>query len=126
MIRTAREQDYRVRAINWTLGAILLAFAALQLNDPDALYWAALYAIGGAWCLAAAWRPRRVAERPWPALLAITLALVLGALVWLWPVADGWWRMSVWWEDETAREGLGLIILGLSLLAAWSTVRRSR
>ena len=45
------------------------------------------------------------------------------ATVWYWPAEEGFWRQEVWWESETAREGMGIMIVtGALLVVALTTV----
>ena len=37
-------RDSHVKALNLVVAAVFLAFAAIQLNDPDPLYWIGVYA----------------------------------------------------------------------------------
>ena len=36
-----------------------------------------------------------------------------------WPAVPNWWRKDVWWHEETAREGMGLMIAFAVSLVAW-------
>ena len=43
-----------MRYLHILLGLVMVAFAAVQYNDPDALLWIVFYRIPGAWAFAAA------------------------------------------------------------------------
>jgi hypothetical protein len=92
------------------LGLLMAAFAAVQYNDPDALLWVVIYVIPAAWAFAAAFRPARVASRAGERLLWITVAAGVGATVFYWPTVPNFWLKEVWWVEETAREGMGVMI----------------
>ena len=46
--------------VNILLGLVMVAFAAVQYNDPDALLWIVIYLVPAAWAFAAAFRLERV------------------------------------------------------------------
>lgn len=31
-------------------------------------------------------------------------------MIFYWPDVDNWWLKEVWWVEETAREGMGMMI----------------
>lgn len=113
-----------MRILNGVLGLILLGFAVVQYNDPDSAFWIAAYGLGAGWTLLAALFPRALALRPAVILLAFSIAIALVAVLHFWPDAPGWWRIQVWWETETAREGMGMMLVALSLLAPLATAMR--
>ena len=90
--------------------ALMLLFAALQYNDPDGLAWAALYAVPVAALLAALLHPALLATPLGRAALGVALAgLGIGTAL-CWPEQAGFWRRDVWWQEETAREGMGMAV----------------
>jgi hypothetical protein len=119
-----------VRYANILLGVLMMLFAAVQYNDPDALLWIVIYLIPAAWAFTAAFRLPRVTSKAGTALLWATLAIALGALVYYWPQTPAFWRKDVWWNDEEAREGMGVMIafavlLFVLLTAFTARIRRS-
>jgi len=59
------------------------------------------------------------------ALLGAVLLCLFVATVMHWPEQEAFWTREVWWEEETAREGMGLLIaLLVSAVAIPSTLRR--
>jgi hypothetical protein len=105
-----------MRILYIALCLIFVAFTAVQYNDPDFYFWMPVYLTPAAWAGVAAWRPAGVkggAARP--ALWACLLAAVAGT-AWFWPTDDGFWRQDVWWDSETAREGMGMMIVTVGLL----------
>ena len=110
------------------LGMAMLAFALLQINDPDPLIWATYYAAIACACTIAAYRP--LPRVVFLALAAVTAAGVVvtlpGFIDWLLnrPTSDLWAPMSASrMYIEHSRELLGLLIAGGFLVAA---DRRSR
>lgn len=96
---------------------LMIAFAAVQYNDPDALVWATIYLIPAAWALLAAFRPRLLQAPAGKSLLwASTLAGLVGVIIY-WPAMPGFWHKEVWRAEETAREGMGMMIAFAVLLA---------
>ena len=116
-----------MRILNGVLSIIMILFAAVQYNDPDGIFWAAIYGIGAAWCAAAALRPGLLAAAgPARALYWLSLAAAVIGVAWFWPHTPGWWRQDVWWRTETAREGMGVMILFAAIAIAGLTARRRR
>lgn len=105
--------------MRWLLAAILIVFAALQYNDPDAILWIAIYLIAAAWCVIAALRPGLLSTPP---LLWLALASgALYALGFVWLVrdynAEFLSRTMMAPGVETTREAFGLLIC--ALVTAW-------
>jgi hypothetical protein len=115
-----------MRTVNILLGVIMVAFAAVQYNDPDAPLWIVMYLVPAAWAFMAALRLPSTASRDGAVLLWISLAAYLFAVVYFWPQAPGFWRKDVWWQDEQAREGMGLMIALAVLLFVLATALRAR
>ena len=115
-----------MRIANAIFGAVLILFAVVQYNDPDALLWGAIYGLAAFWSGVAALRPGLFASRPLGALLGACLAAGFAGLAWYWPDTPNWWVKEVWWETETAREGMGMMIVvaALCLAAAGAFLRR--
>jgi hypothetical protein len=99
-----------MRYVHILLGLTMAAFAAVQYNDPDALLWIVIYLVPGAWAFAAAFRPAQVRSLAGERLLWATLAIGAGATVFYWPAVPNFWVKDVWWVEETAREGMGVMI----------------
>lgn len=97
------------------LGLLMVAFAAVQYNDPDALLWIVIYLVPAAWAFAAAFRPAFVRSLAGERLLWATLAAGIGTMVFYWPAVPDFWRKDVWWVEETAREGMGVMV-GVAVL----------
>lgn len=102
---------------------LMFLFAAVQYNDPDAVFWGVIYGIAAIWCGLAAARPALLAGVGRTVLLACLAGAVCG-VVWFWPKTPGFWRQDVWWETETAREGMGMMITLLALVVAWFASQR--
>jgi hypothetical protein len=111
------------------LGLLMVAFAGVQYNDPDALLWIVLYLVPAAWAFAAAFRPAALRSLAAERLLWTTIAIGMGTLVFYWPSVPGFWRKEVWWVEETAREGMGVmigfVVLGIVLATVMARSRRS-
>ena len=115
-----------MRIVNGVLAALLVLFAVVQWNDPDGLFWIVVYGIGAIWCGLAAFRPAQFASSAVFGLFALTCVAALAGLVYFWPSTPDWWKQDVWWETETAREGMGMMILVVALFFAALVVRRAR
>ena len=115
-----------MRVVSAVFCVLMIVFAAVQYNDPDALYWGLIYGLAAIWCALAAYRPEVFSSPVWRGLLLVTMILSVGGVYWYWPQTPGWWRQEVWWNTETAREGMGVMIALLALIAAWFTPRKGR
>lgn len=105
---------------------LMLLFTVVQYNDPDALHWVAIYGVAAVLCGLAAWRPVIVGAGPGGWLLLLAIALAVYGVWFYWPDTPGFWHQEVWWNTETAREGMGVMIVLLALLVALAAARRSR
>ncbi|MEO8718924.1 MAG: transmembrane 220 family protein [Burkholderiales bacterium] len=99
-----------MRYVHILLGLLMVTFAAVQYNDPDAPLWIVIYFIPAAWAFAAAFRPAFVRSATGERLLWATVAVGAGTLVYYWPAMPGFWHQDVWRVEETAREGMGVMI----------------
>lgn len=106
------------------LGVLMVAFAAVQYNDPDALLWIVIYLTPAAWAFAAAFRPAALRSLTAERLLWASLAVGAGTMVFYWPGVPYFWRKDVWMVEETAREGMGVMIGQLVLLAVLAATWR--
>ena len=104
-----------MRYVNLLLGLLMVAFAALQYNDPDALLWIVIYLVPAAWAFAAAFRLAQVRSKAGIRLLWLSVLIGVGTTAYYWPAMPGFWRQEVWWVEETAREGMGVMI-GMAVL----------
>jgi hypothetical protein len=112
-----------MRIVTAVFCVLMLLFAAVQYNDPDALYWGAIYGVAAIWCGLAAFRPAVVSGAGRMALVAC-LAIAAFGVFWYWPKTPGFWHQEVWWVTETAREGMGMMIAFAALLIAWLALRK--
>ena len=110
-----------MRYVNMLLGLVMLGFAAVQYNDPDALLWIVIYLVPAAWAFAAAFRLQRVRSQTGERLLWASLVIGAATTVYYWPTMPGFWRKDVWWVEETAREGMGVMIAMAILLVVLAT-----
>ncbi len=115
-----------MRIVSGICAILLIVFAGVQHNDPDVLFWGPVYAGGAVLCALAALRPQIYARAPAGLVYAAALLASLAGTVWFWPSTAQWWMQEVWWEDETAREGMGMMVLVTALLLALPVVWRQR
>ncbi len=115
-----------MRIVNGVLCLFLILFTAVQYNDPDFLLWTLIYGIGAVFTGLAAYRPGLFASRRLAQVFALFLAASFGGVYYYWPTTPDWWVKDVWWETETAREGMGMMIVTVALLIAGLTVLRAR
>lgn len=107
-----------MRILNIIFGLLMVVFAAVQLNDPDSLIWMVYYLIGAAWAFIAAFRGAWLRSPLGKSLLWISILVALGGVIYYFPQMDRFWERDVWWVEETAREGMGVMILLVVMLVA--------
>ncbi len=115
-----------MRYLNGFFCVIMILFVAVQYNDPDYALWMVIYGVSAFWAGAAALRPAVLGRGFYAAGLVLTTAAAVAGTVYYWPTAPGWWRKDVWWIEETAREGMGMMIVTVTLLVVLFTVWRAR
>jgi hypothetical protein len=114
-----------VRYMNMLLCLLMVGFAAVQYNDPDALLWIVLYMIPAVWAFLAAFRLTVVRSTSGTRLLWTSVAAGIAAVIFYWPEMPGFWRQEVFTAEETAREGMGVMIALMVLLVALFSARRA-
>ncbi len=115
-----------MRILNAILCVMMLLFIFVQFNDPDGPKWALYYSVPAIWAgLAALWLKKLGGQIVVP-LLGASLLAAFALVVVYFPRTPGFWKQDVWWETETAREGMGIMIATIVLLIAAVTILRSR
>lgn len=118
-----------MRILNAILGVLLILFVVVQWNDPDGPVWMAIYGLGALWCLLAAFRPQVFHNAAVAGGFGLSFAAAIVGMIYFWPDVSNWWDIDVWWPEltgETSREGMGMMVLVLCLLAAGWIVLRNR
>jgi hypothetical protein len=117
------------------LALLMAVFTALQYNDPDGPLWMLYYGVPAVWCGLAAFRPQAIASAPGRLLIALCVIAAVALTVWYWPPVGGFWHEEVWRMSgavqgdtiaEQAREGMGVMLATLILLAVFATSFRLR
>lgn len=116
-----------IRAFNLLLCLAMLAAVAVQYNDPDGPLWMLYYGVPAFWAGLMVWRGGALPQPvgPWQMALWASLAVWAGLTLFYWPAMSDFWRKEVWWVEESAREGMGMMIAFGVLVVAWLTSRRS-
>ncbi len=115
-----------MRIVNGVLCLLLILFTVVQYNDPDVLLWGLIYGIGAVFTGLAATRPGVFASPRVALVFVLCLAASIGGVFYYWPATPDWWMQDVWWQTETAREGMGMMIVTAAMLIAGLTVLRAR
>lgn len=106
---------------------LMLVFIGVQWNDPDGLLWAVIYGLPAVLMLIVVMRPGLLGTQVGRIGLACILVGLLVATILAWPEQPAFWTRDVWWEEETAREGMGLMIaLVVSAFALPAALRQTR
>ena len=118
-----------MRYLHMLLCLTMIGFTAVQYNDPDALLWIVYYSVPAGWTWFAAFRPDAVRSAKGTRLISACVAVWLGLVIFYWPEMPNFWRPEVFNVEETAREGMGLMIawacLVLVALTAWVKEKRT-
>lgn len=114
-----------MKTINIIFSLLMILFAAVQYNDPDGLFWATLYLVPALCAGLVALRPALFNNTMPFSLLGTCVVLgVIGSIV-FWPTIPQFWIKDVWWNDETAREDMGVMIatlvIGFAVFSALCT-----
>jgi multisubunit Na+/H+ antiporter MnhB subunit len=115
-----------MKYVNMFLALLMLLFIGVQYNDPDGLFWAVLYggpAILAGWVAFDKDFSRKPILKP---LYSAGLIIMVFLTYIYWPQTEGFWHKEVWWNTETAREGMGLMIATVVALVATVTVWSSK
>ena len=111
-----------MRYVNGFFCVLFALFAVVQYNDPDALVWIVIYGLVAVWTGLAAFRLTQFAHSQ--LLLAVFGLCLLGFVagtIYEWPPS-----LADWWENELVREGLGMILATIALLAVAYSLWRTR
>jgi hypothetical protein len=103
----------------------MLGFVGVQYNDPDAWLWALYYGVPAFWAFVAGYRQRLLASMRWRGALWTSVAAWAGLVAHHWPAMPHFWQKAVWIQEESAREGMGLMIALAVLLLALARAYRS-
>lgn len=115
-----------MRILNAILCLMMILFIVVQFNDPDGPIWALIYAVPAIWAGLVAINTKTIFGQP--AFSALGVCVLAGFIMTaiFWPRTPGFWKQEVWWETETAREGMGIMIATLVLVVAMFAVWRAR
>ena len=115
-------------ALNFCVMVLMVLFAAVQYNDPDGPLWVAIYVVPAFWAGLAAFKIDQAAQGIWFSILCICFAGQLAVMIYYWPTTASFWRQEIWWETETAREGMGAMIavaaIAIPFASVWNLRRR--
>lgn len=115
-----------MRVLNAILMMLMILFIAVQYNDPDGSLWMAIYAVPAVWTAIAVFQRPLLGNKVVIILLIATILAAIIGLVYFWPTTPGWWQQEVWWETETAREGMGMMITTVVLMVVWLNRPKAR
>lgn len=104
-----------MKIILWAVAAIMALFAVVQYNDPDGPIWLAIYSVPAIFAAIAAAKPDLLSGVGL-ALLGLASMAAFAGVVYYWPSEPDFWRQEIWWNSETAREGMGMMLVLLVLV----------
>lgn len=117
-----------MRYIFILLMCLMLLFAGVQFNDPDGLMWMAIYSLPAFWCALAAFARQAYGNLIVRISLYVSLIASLAGVIRFWPLTPEFWKKNVWFNVETAREGMGLMIVAfvIAMLIVTHGIQRPR
>ncbi len=113
-----------MRIVFFVLMCLMWLFVAVQINDPDGGYWMGIYSIPALWCALATCRPRLLTRPLCRTALLVSILASFAGVVRFWPLTPRFWAKEVWYNVETAREGMGLMIVACVLLGVFFYARQ--
>lgn len=113
-----------MKYLNMLLCVLMLLFIGVQYNDPDGAMWMVIYAVPAVWTAIAVFRQSALQKSLLNGLLVGCIAASAAGILYYWPTTPRWWASEVWFETETAREGMGMMIITIVLLLVWISGRR--
>ncbi len=106
-----------MRYVFFVLSCVMLLFMAVQFNDPDGFIWMCFYGVPAMWC-ALAFYKLNVFSYLWVRVALIgSIAASMVGVVYFWPLTPQFWSKQVWINEETAREGMGMMIVAIVLIS---------
>jgi len=94
---------------------VLLAFAGLQYNDPDFIFWAIIYLVPAIALGLAAFLPHLFATLLGRILLFLAVVVLAFGVYVYWPTELTAVGASDWWKSEEVKEGFGVAVAYLFL-----------
>lgn len=113
-----------MRALLGLLLVLMILFGAVQYNDPDGLLWMGIYAVPAIWCAIGLFRPHTFKRKGVNVLFWTSVVMSVIGVFYFWPLTPKFWTKDVWYNVETAREGMGLMIVFLVLLVVSFSARK--
>jgi Transmembrane family 220, helix len=104
-----------MRFVFGVIAVLMFLFVLVQYNDPDGPLWMVYYGVPAIWAGLAAFRPRIFTGRAARALLVASLVAAVALTIFYWPPVNHWWQQDVWWNSEESREGMGMMIVTVTL-----------
>ena len=104
-----------MRFVYTIVSILMILFVAVQYNDPDGPFWMVLYGVPAVLAGLAALRPDMLVSMPGRGIVLAVFLCAIALTYLYWPEVPNWWRQDVWWQEETAREGMGLMIATLAV-----------
>lgn len=114
-----------MKYINLVICILMLLFIVVQYNDPDGPMWMGIYAVPAVWAGLAFFNMPMLQKPLAQILQLVSIVAAVAGMVYLWPSTPRWWASEVWWETETAREGMGMMIVTVGLIITWAIGRRA-
>lgn len=111
-----------MKYLNILLSIMMIYFIVVQYNDPDGPMWALIYAVPAIWAALAGFRLKQVQTSRARAILGVCVLGAVALTISYWPTTPNFWVKEVYWETETAREGMGMMIATAVLLIASATI----
>ena len=115
-----------MRVLLGLLLVLMILFGAVQYNDPDGLLWMGIYLVPALWCGMGLFLPRVFNNTATVILFWASVVMSIIGVFYFWPLTPQFWTKEVWYNVETAREGMGLMIVFIVLLIVFFSTRKNQ
>jgi hypothetical protein len=112
-----------MKYLSLLLSILMFLFVFVQFNDPDFYYWASIYSIPALSSLLVFLNPKIIHKLPLQLLFIILFIVIIFLTGFYWPKESLWWEIDIWWNTETAREGMGMMISSLVMIISGLTFK---
>ena len=110
------QTEQPMRIVLFVLMCLMTLFAIVQYNDPDGVMWMAIYAVPALWCATAIFKRSIFLSIHARTALVFCVLLTAAGVIRFWPLTPRFWSKDVWYNVETAREGMGLMVVAMVLV----------
>ena len=105
-----------MKYLNLLLSILMFLFVFVQYNDPDFYYWGIIYFIPAFSSGLVFLNPKIINKLSSQLLFIILFIGIIFLTGFYWPKDSLWWEVDVWWNTESVREGMGMMISSIVMI----------